>query len=47
MPRITRIAALLLAGGALLLTGGAAYAGPEPSALELRLVVDDCPEVRP
>ncbi|WP_336204612.1 hypothetical protein [Nonomuraea sp. LPB2021202275-12-8] len=47
MARITRFAAVLVAGGALLMTGSAAFADPEPSALELRVVVDDCPEVRP
>ncbi|MFC5816584.1 hypothetical protein ACIBF7_22675 [Nonomuraea sp. NPDC050478] len=43
----TTLLALVLAAGALLATGGAAMAEPEPSALELRVVVDDCPEARP
>ncbi len=46
MARIIRTAAILVAGGALLMTGGAAHADPEPSALELRVVVDDGPEHR-
>jgi hypothetical protein len=47
MARTTRIVAVLLTGGALLLTGGAAHADPESSALELRVIVDDCPKVQP
>ncbi|NRQ34072.1 hypothetical protein HII36_19765 [Nonomuraea sp. NN258] len=41
-----RFAFALIAGAALLSTGGAAFAGPDPAdpaALELRVVVDDCP----
>ncbi|SEF72581.1 hypothetical protein SAMN05444920_101477 [Nonomuraea solani] len=41
--RTSRFALVLLAAGAVLMTGSAAFADPEPSALELRLVVDDCP----
>ncbi|WP_157548822.1 hypothetical protein [Nonomuraea candida] len=41
--RASRFALVLLAAGALLMTGSAAFADPEPSALELRVVVDDCP----
>ncbi|WP_240972706.1 hypothetical protein [Nonomuraea composti] len=40
--RTSRFALTLLAAGALLMTGGAAFADPEPTALELRVVVDDC-----
>ncbi|GAA4515799.1 MULTISPECIES: hypothetical protein [Nonomuraea] len=47
MARTTLLALVLAAAGALLATGGAAMAEPEPSALELRVVVDDCPEARP
>jgi hypothetical protein len=46
MARTRRFAAVLLAGGALLMTGSAAHADPEPSALELRVTLDDCPEAR-
>ncbi|MFI7613871.1 hypothetical protein ACIBP6_21840 [Nonomuraea terrae] len=42
--RRSRFALGLLAAGALLMTGGAAYADPQPTALELRVVVDDCPQ---
>jgi hypothetical protein len=41
--RTSRFALVLLAAGAVLMTGSAAFAEPEPSALELRVVVDDCP----
>ncbi|MEO3868445.1 hypothetical protein ABGB18_06410 [Nonomuraea sp. B12E4] len=46
---IRRLALALLATGAVLMTGSAAFADPEPTALELRVVVDDCPDkdVRP
>lgn len=47
MARTTRFALVLLAGAALLVSGGAAMAEPDPTALELRVVVDDCPEVQP
>jgi len=40
--RIPRFALMLLAAGALMMTGGAAFAEPEPSTLELRVVVDEC-----
>ncbi|MEV4474351.1 MULTISPECIES: hypothetical protein [Nonomuraea] len=40
--RTPRFALVLLAAAALMMTGGAAFADPEPSALELRVVVDDC-----
>ncbi|MEO3802560.1 MULTISPECIES: hypothetical protein [Nonomuraea] len=42
--RTSRFALVLLAAGAVLMTGSAAFAEPEPTALELRLVVDDCPD---
>ncbi|MEO3788981.1 hypothetical protein ABGB14_02145 [Nonomuraea sp. B10E15] len=42
--RTSRFALVLLAAGAALMTGSAAFAEPEPTALELRLVVDDCPD---
>ncbi|MGI5282628.1 hypothetical protein ACQEVF_04790 [Nonomuraea polychroma] len=43
--RTSRFAVVLLAAGAALMTGSAAFAEPEPSAaLELRMIVDDCPE---
>ncbi|MFI7700089.1 hypothetical protein [Nonomuraea sp. NPDC049480] len=42
--RTSRFALVLLATGAVLMTGSAAFADPEPSALELRVVVDDCPD---
>ncbi|WP_170223546.1 hypothetical protein [Nonomuraea turkmeniaca] len=41
--RTSRFAVVLLAVGAALMTGSAAFAEPEPNALELRVVVDDCP----
>ncbi|MFI6294466.1 hypothetical protein ACIBEJ_22940 [Nonomuraea sp. NPDC050790] len=43
--RLPRLAALVLAGGAVLATAGAAHAGQaeSPEPLELRLVLDDCP----
>ncbi|SDG99836.1 hypothetical protein [Nonomuraea jiangxiensis] len=45
--RTPRLALVLLAAGAALMTGSAAFADPgpatEPTALELRVVVDDCP----
>jgi hypothetical protein len=41
--RTSRFAVVLLAVGAALMTGSAAFAEPEPSALELRVVMDDCP----
>jgi hypothetical protein len=41
--RTSRFALVLLAAGAALMTGSAAFAEPRPSALELRVVVDDCP----
>ncbi|MGN9837880.1 hypothetical protein ACTMTI_07150 [Nonomuraea sp. H19] len=41
--RRSRFALVALAAGALVMTGSAAFAEPEPSALELRVVVDDCP----
>ncbi|WP_171074710.1 hypothetical protein [Nonomuraea basaltis] len=41
--RTSRFAVVLLAAGAVLMTGSAAFAEPEPSALELRVVVHDCP----
>jgi hypothetical protein len=40
--RTSRFALVLLATGAVLMTGSAAFADPEPTALELRVVVDDC-----
>ncbi|MEU6712383.1 hypothetical protein ACFOY2_01065 [Nonomuraea purpurea] len=40
--RTSRFALVLLAAGAALMTGSAAFADPEPTALELRVVVDDC-----
>ncbi|MGW0198530.1 hypothetical protein [Nonomuraea sp. NPDC003201] len=40
--RTSRFALVLLAAGAVLMTGSAAFADPDPSALELRVVVDDC-----
>ncbi|WP_378787164.1 hypothetical protein ACFMQL_24485 [Nonomuraea fastidiosa] len=40
--RKPRFALTLLAAAALMMTGGAAFAEPETSALELRVVVDDC-----
>ncbi|MGW4800398.1 hypothetical protein [Nonomuraea sp. MG754425] len=40
--RTSRFALVVLAAGALLLTGSAAFADPEPTALELRVVVDEC-----
>ncbi|GAA3532178.1 hypothetical protein GCM10022419_009020 [Nonomuraea rosea] len=42
--RTSRFALVLLAAGAVLMTGSAAFADPEPTALELRVVVDDCPK---
>ncbi|MFI7125239.1 hypothetical protein ACIBQ1_06060 [Nonomuraea sp. NPDC050153] len=47
--RTSRFALVLLAAGAVLMTGSAAFADPEPTALELRVVVDDChhPVVQP
>ncbi|NBE92941.1 MULTISPECIES: hypothetical protein [unclassified Nonomuraea] len=42
--RTSRFALVLLAAGAVLMTGSAAFAQPEPTALELRLVVDNCPD---
>ncbi|MGP3956969.1 hypothetical protein ACTWPT_13290 [Nonomuraea sp. 3N208] len=41
--RTSRFALVLLAVAAALMTGSAAFAEPEPSALELRVVMDDCP----
>ncbi|MEV0380247.1 hypothetical protein [Nonomuraea sp. NPDC050643] len=41
--RTSRFALVLLATAAALMTGSAAFADPDPTALELRLVVDDCP----
>ncbi|HEX4816516.1 MAG TPA: hypothetical protein VFV66_27560 [Nonomuraea sp.] len=41
--RTSRFALVLLAAGAVLMTGSAALAQPEPSALELHVVVDECP----
>ncbi|MFG1696303.1 hypothetical protein [Nonomuraea sp. NPDC049309] len=40
--RQPRFALTLLAAAALMMTGGAAFAEPEPSALEPRVVVDEC-----
>lgn len=40
--RTSRFALVLLAAGALLMTASAAFADPQPTALELRVVVDDC-----
>ncbi|MFG6190665.1 hypothetical protein [Nonomuraea sp. JJY05] len=40
--RTSRFALVLLAAGAALMTGSAAFADPDPTALELRVVVDDC-----
>ncbi|MFI6510267.1 hypothetical protein ACIBCT_21890 [Streptosporangium sp. NPDC050855] len=34
---------LALGGAVFLLTGSAAHADPRPGAVELRLLVDDCP----
>ncbi|WP_165959660.1 hypothetical protein [Nonomuraea longispora] len=42
--RTSRFALVLLAAGAVLMTGSAAFAQPEPTASELRLVVDNCPD---
>jgi hypothetical protein len=47
MARKTRLVLVLAAAGAVLATAGAAGAEPHPSALELRVVVDDCPEAQP
>ncbi|MFI6903233.1 hypothetical protein ACIBKY_18365 [Nonomuraea sp. NPDC050394] len=43
--RLPRLAALALAGGAVLATAGAAHAAaPAPEPIELRLVLNDCPD---
>ncbi|MFD9947874.1 hypothetical protein ACFWYW_10880 [Nonomuraea sp. NPDC059023] len=42
--RLPRLAALALAGGAVLATTGAAHAAPAPEPIELRLVLNDCPD---
>ncbi|MFI6389766.1 hypothetical protein ACIBHY_31745 [Nonomuraea sp. NPDC050547] len=43
--RLPRLAALALAGGAVLATTGAAHAAaPAPAPIELRLVLNDCPD---
>jgi hypothetical protein len=44
--RTSRFAVVLLAAAAALMTGSAAFAEhePEPTALELRMVVNDCPD---
>ncbi|MDH2425445.1 hypothetical protein [Sphaerisporangium sp. TRM90804] len=38
---------MALSGGALLTTGSVAHADPGPDAVELRLVLDDCPKGAP
>ncbi|GAA2358738.1 hypothetical protein [Nonomuraea africana] len=40
-----KVGAVVLAGVALVMTGSApSFAGSDPTALELRVVVDDCPD---